>query len=78
MIIEIATILSIIGAGSVALGKSDAANSIWAVSNPLLFFYNIGINEKTQALLFLVFTGLAWMGCLRTILLGGGELARKR
>lgn len=71
MITEIATttatVLSIVGAAAVSIRKPDMANSIWSISNPVLVYHNLLINEIPQALLFLIFTGLAWAGCLKVI-----------
>lgn len=58
------TLLSIIGAIMVSLGFPLYANIVWSISNPLMAWHNYRIAQKEQAVLFGVFTGIAWFGVI--------------
>lgn len=49
------TYVSIIGAGSVALGYTLPANLLWSLSNPILMLHNYRAGQMKQAQMFGVF-----------------------
>ncbi len=62
MKIRCLTIASIIGALLVSFGNPFVANLIWSISNPGIAYHNYKIQQKEQAILFSVFTVIAWFG----------------
>lgn len=62
MIEYIFVALSIIGAIYVAKGYPFFASIVWSVSNPALCAHNLTNDETAQAVLFGVFTAIAWIG----------------
>jgi len=68
--IEKISYLGIIGAFFVAFGYSTPANIVWAVSNPVLMFYNYRNKEFAQARMFGVFWCIAMIGLLRVSIYG--------
>ena len=62
MLIVVTTGMAIIGALAVARNKALFANAIWSISNTLLFGYNYSSGEIEQAIMFGVFTIVAWYG----------------
>ena len=64
MKIKFLTAASICGAILVSLGDPLFANLIWSFSNPLMAHYNYKIQQKEQAVLFSVFSVIAWFGLI--------------
>lgn len=62
---KLSVIGSVVGALFVAFNFAFIANVIWAITNPLLVFYNYKIGEKHQADMFAVFALIAIYGVLR-------------
>jgi len=62
MIILILTVVAIIGAITVSLGKPLAANILWIVSNPFMAIYNYNIREFEMAWMFVVYSIIALIG----------------
>lgn len=62
LFIKSLTGISIIGAVLVSLNLPLPANLLWSISNPLMAVYNSGIEQDEQAVLFSVFTLIAWFG----------------
>lgn len=62
MKIKCLTIASIAGALLVSFGNPLVANLIWSISNPGMAYYNYKIQQKEQAILFSVFSLIAWFG----------------
>ena len=62
MFIMITTGMAILGALAVAKDKALFANAVWSISNPLLVGYNYYNGMVEQAVMFGVFTLVAWYG----------------
>ena len=62
MLIWILTALSIIGAAWVATGHPIRANIVWSISNPALVLYNLTIVQTAQAVMFGIFSLIAFYG----------------
>lgn len=62
MFMMVTTGMAIIGALAVAKNKALFANVVWSISNPLLVGYNYLNGEQEQAIMFGVFTLVAWYG----------------
>lgn len=62
MIMLILTIIAIIGAVTVALGKPLAANILWLFSNPGMAIHNYNIHEFEMAGMFMVYSFIALYG----------------
>jgi len=48
----------------VSFGFPLYANLLWSISNPLIAWHNFRIIQKEQAVLFGVFTVIAWFGVI--------------
>ena len=62
MLILILTIIAVIGAIAVALGKPLAANILWIFSNPAMAAYNYSNCEYELAGMFVVYSVIAVYG----------------
>jgi len=62
--LKVLTGISIIGAIMVSFGFPLYANLLWSISNPLIAWHNFRIIQKEQAVLFGVFTVIAWFGVI--------------
>lgn len=58
----ITSTIAIIGALCVAKNKALAANAVWSISNPALVVYNHSIGQVEQAVMFAMFSLVAWYG----------------
>ena len=61
-VILILTLICIIGAAFVSLGKPLAANVLWIVSNPLMAIYNFKLSEYEMSVMFAVYSAIAIYG----------------
>lgn len=71
MYIQIATGLAILGALYVASNRALAANTLWSISNPILILHNILSNQFEQAIMFIVFSVVAFYGIYHLIRIDG-------
>lgn len=62
MIILMLTIIAILGAITVAMGKPLAANILWLFSNPGMSIHNYNIHEFEMAGMFMVYSFIAVYG----------------
>ena len=62
MYILILTVIAVIGAFTVALGKPLSANILWLISNPAMAVYNYNINEFEMAGMFAIYSMIAVYG----------------
>lgn len=67
--LKICVLCSIVGSIGVTLGNTFVANLIWSISNPIMVIHNHNCKQKEQAILFSIFTLLAWVGLLRELLM---------
>lgn len=58
------TYVSILGAGSVAMGHTFPANLLWSVSNPILALHNYRAGQVKQAQMFGIFGFIAVSGVI--------------
>jgi len=62
MFVIITTAMAIICALCVAKNKALVANAVWSISNPALVIHNYSTGEVEQAVMFSVFSVVAWYG----------------
>ena len=61
-VILILTIIAIIGAIFVSLGRPLAANMFWMISNPLMAIYNYKISEYEMSFMFIIYSVISIIG----------------
>lgn len=62
--ILVLTIIAVIGAIAVSLGKPLLANYLWIVSNPAMAVYNFRIGQPELSGMFVVYSVIALLGII--------------
>lgn len=65
-IINIATILGILGCIFVSYNRPIIANLLWIVGNPLMFYHNLQVGEIEQARMWVVYIFIAAVGIYKS------------
>lgn len=65
-IINIATLLGIIGCIFVSYNKPIIANLVWIVGNPMMLYHNLQVGEVEQARMWVVYIVIAAIGIYKS------------
>jgi hypothetical protein len=65
-IINIATLLGVIGCIYVSYNKPLIANLVWIVGNPMMLYHNLQVGETEQARMWVVYIFIAAIGIYKS------------